>query len=111
MGTKSRASEPLSALHRFFKNVGRREMLMEFAGPSKDAHMMAMEMPRVLDHFLHRFEMRRVKGPEPEDGDGPVNADAASHEPGFISVLTGCQEPLRCPDESNSGKNTGRTRR
>ena len=69
-----RASE---RLRRFFKSVGRREFLMEFGGPSKDAQMMAMEMPIMLDHFIHRFEMRRLKGPESSDSDSGASSDSA----------------------------------
>jgi hypothetical protein len=63
----------MERLRRLFKNVGRREFMMEFAGPSKDAHMMAMEMPRMLDHFMHRFEMRRLKGASSDDGDSTIS--------------------------------------
>jgi hypothetical protein len=43
----------------------------EFAGSSKEAHMMMMELPMMLDHFLHRFEARRLKGSPEAGGDEP----------------------------------------
>jgi hypothetical protein len=64
-------------LRRFFKNVSRREIMMEFACPSKEAHMIAMEMPRMLEHFLHRFELRKLKGPEDGEGAGGPAAESA----------------------------------
>jgi hypothetical protein len=60
----------IERLRKVFRNLGRRDFIMEFSGHSKDVHMMMMEMPRIMDHFLHRFEMRRVKGPEIHEEDG-----------------------------------------
>jgi hypothetical protein len=76
-GDLKSSQRAIERLRRFFKNINRREFMMEFAGPSKDAHMMAMEMPRMLDHFMHRFEMRRLKGPDADDGDAGISSDAA----------------------------------
>jgi hypothetical protein len=44
---------------------------MEFAGSSKEEHMMMMELPMMLDHFLHRFEGRRLKGSGQVETDEP----------------------------------------
>ena len=63
-GDLKSSQRAIERLRRFFKNIGRRDFMMEFAGPSKEAHMMAMEMPRMLDHFIHRFEMRRLNAPD-----------------------------------------------
>ena len=62
-GDPKSSQRAMERLRRFLKNIGRREFMMEFGGPSKEAHMMAMEVPRMLDHFLHRFGMRRISGP------------------------------------------------
>ena len=44
-------------LRRIISNIARRDVMFELAGPSKDAHVVMMELPRVLDHMLHRLEM------------------------------------------------------
>lgn len=44
---------------------------MEEFGGSKDAHMMMMELPSMLDHMLHRIEARRIRiatGAEASEG-------------------------------------------
>jgi hypothetical protein len=56
----------IERLRRLLKTFGRREIMMEFTGPSKEAHMLAMEMPRLLDHFLHRLEARTLPAPDSE---------------------------------------------
>lgn len=76
-GDLKSSQRAIERLRRFFKNVSRREIMMEFAGPSKEAHMIAMEVPRMLDHFLHRFEMRKLKAPDDGEGDGGPSAEAA----------------------------------
>ncbi len=58
----------IERLRRFFKSIGRREFMIELAGPSKESHIMAMEMHRALDHFIHRFERGRIK-PADDDED------------------------------------------
>jgi TIR domain-containing protein len=68
-GDVKSAQRAIERLRRFLKGLGRRDFMMEFAGPSKEAHMMAMEMPRMLDHFMHRLEMRRISAPDNIDGD------------------------------------------
>lgn len=74
-----RAGDPKSSrraverLRRFLKSIGRREFMLEFAGPSKEAHMLVMELPRMLDHALHRLEIRReskqIDAEEPNEVD------------------------------------------
>ncbi len=63
----------IDRLRRLTRDLGRRDFMFELA-PSKEVHMMAMEMPRMLDHFLHRFEMRRSRPPDDAAGE---NASAA----------------------------------
>lgn len=75
-GDRKSSHRAMERLRRVFKSVGRGEFMMEFAGPSKDAHMMAMEMPRMLDHFMRRFEMRRLKGNESSDSDSAVSNES-----------------------------------
>lgn len=68
-GDAKSSQRAIERLRRLLKNVGRREFFMDFVGPSKDAHMMAMEMPRLLEHFLHRFGSRRISAPDAGDVD------------------------------------------
>ncbi|MGA9668912.1 MAG: toll/interleukin-1 receptor domain-containing protein [Terracidiphilus sp.] len=63
-GDLKSSQRAIERMRRFLKNIGRREFMMEFGGSSKEAHMMAMEIPRVLDHFLHRVRVRRINGPD-----------------------------------------------
>jgi hypothetical protein len=74
-GDVKSAQKAIERLRRFLKSIGRREFMMEFAGPSKEAHMMAMEMPRMLDHFMHRFEMRRISSPGNNEADSAGAAE------------------------------------
>jgi len=61
-------------LRRIISNIARRDVMFELAGPSKDAHVVMMELPRVLDHMLHRLEMRMIK---PLSDNAPIgNSDA-----------------------------------
>jgi hypothetical protein len=53
----------IGRLRRMLKMLGRGSKFDEFGGSSKEAHMLMMELPMVLDHFLHRVEMRRLKRP------------------------------------------------
>lgn len=76
-GDVKSSQRAVERLRRFFKTLERRGFMMEFGGQSKDAHMMAMEMPRVLDHFMHRFEKRRIKGPDSTDGAADILDDSA----------------------------------
>jgi hypothetical protein len=75
-GDPRNAQRAFERLRRVFKNIGRRDLLMEFAGPSKEAHMMAMEMPRMLDHFLHRFEKRSLRPSEDTEDKGGVISES-----------------------------------
>jgi hypothetical protein len=68
-GDVKSSQRAIERLRRFLKALGRRDFMMDFVGPSKEAHMMAMEMPRMLDHFIHRLEMRRIGAPDHTDSD------------------------------------------
>jgi len=61
-GDQKAAQRAIERLRRVTKALGRGPLMEELAGPSKEAHMMMMELPMMLDHFLHRFEVRRLKG-------------------------------------------------
>jgi hypothetical protein len=61
-GDPKAAQKAIERLRRVTKALGRGPFLEEFGGASKEAHMMMMDLPMVLDHFLHRFEARRLKG-------------------------------------------------
>jgi TIR domain len=75
-GDAKSAQRAIERLRHFFKNMMGRDMMMEFMGPSEEAHMMMMEMPRMLDHLLHRFERRRLKPPS-NPGDGADSSEQA----------------------------------
>jgi hypothetical protein len=74
-GDMKSSQRAIERLRRVVKSIGRRGFMLEFAGPSKEAHMMAMEMPRMLDHFMHSFEMRRIGAPDNIDGDSANAAE------------------------------------
>ena len=58
-GGDSKATQrAIERLRRMTKMLDRGPFMEEFAG-SKEAHMMLMELPRMLDHLLHRIETRR----------------------------------------------------
>jgi hypothetical protein len=61
-GDSKTAQRAIERLRRVMKSLGRGPFMEEFAGPSKEAHMLMMELPMMFDHFLHRFEARRLKG-------------------------------------------------
>jgi hypothetical protein len=67
-GDAKAAQKAIERLRRVTRAMGRDPFMEEMMGPSsKEAHMMMMELPMMLDHFLHRFEKRRLKGaPESE---------------------------------------------
>lgn len=58
----------IERLRRLMKAFSRGPLMEEVAG-SKEAHMMMMELPMMLDHFLHRFESRRLKAPGEKESD------------------------------------------
>lgn len=41
------------------KTIGRSALMEEFAGSSRETHMMMLEIPMVFDRLLHRYEKRR----------------------------------------------------
>jgi hypothetical protein len=61
-GDDKDAQRAIDRLRRVTRALGRGPFMEEFIGGSKEAHMMMMEMPMMLDHFLHRFETRRLRG-------------------------------------------------
>lgn len=63
------AERAIERLRRVTKVMGRGLFMEEFAGGSKETHMMMQEMPMMLDHFLRRFEARRSKGASVSDAD------------------------------------------
>ncbi len=69
-GDPKAAQRAIERLRRMTKILGRGPFIEEFGG-SKEAHMMMMELPRTLDHLLHRMESRRLKLPASADtGEG-----------------------------------------
>lgn len=62
-GDTKAGQKAIERLRRVTKAMGRGPFMEEMlGGGSKEAHMMMMELPMMLDHFLHRFERRRLKG-------------------------------------------------
>jgi TIR domain len=61
-GDLKAAQRAIERLRRVTKSLGRGPFMEELAGSSKDAHMLMMELPMMLDHFLLRFETRRQRG-------------------------------------------------
>lgn len=59
-GDAKAAQRAVERLRRATKMLRRGPFMEEFAG-SKEAHMMIMELPSMLDHLLHRFESRRPR--------------------------------------------------
>jgi hypothetical protein len=76
-GDPKSSQRTIERLRRFLKNIGRRdEFMLDFSGPSKEAHIIAMEMPRMLEHILRRFEVRKIAVQDTIDGDGANTGDA-----------------------------------
>ncbi|MEO5363467.1 MAG: toll/interleukin-1 receptor domain-containing protein [Magnetococcus sp. DMHC-8] len=68
-------------LHRVTRAFGRGPFMKEFSGSSKEAHMMMMELPMILDRFLHRFTARRSKVlPDPDR----INSEESFEVPTFL---------------------------
>jgi len=61
-GDPKAAQKAIDRLRRVLKVFRRGPFMEEFGGFSKEAHIMAMELPMMLDNFLHRYEGRRLKG-------------------------------------------------
>src|SRR6185312_1941426 len=69
-GDAKAAQKAIERLRRVTRVMGRGPFMEEMlGGSSKEAHMMMMELPMMLDHFLHRFERRRLKGTPDAEGD------------------------------------------
>jgi len=73
-GDPKSSQRAIDRLRRFLKNIRRRDFMLDFMGEDKEAHMLAMEMPMMLDHFLHRFASRRLGGPSSPETD-EISAD------------------------------------
>jgi hypothetical protein len=63
-GDAKAAQRAIERLRRVTKALARGPFVEEFLGPSKEGHMIMMELPMMLDHFLHRFEARRLRSIE-----------------------------------------------
>jgi len=74
-GDSTAAKRTMERLRRVTKAIGRGPFMEEFGGSSREAHMMMMELPRMLEHFLHRFEVRRLKSTS--EGDAPESDEPA----------------------------------
>jgi hypothetical protein len=55
------------------KMLGRGPLLEKFGG-SKETHMM-MELPRALEHLLHRLESLSLRSPPAVDADKKLESD------------------------------------
>lgn len=72
-GDPRAAQKAIERLRRVSKSITH-GTFMEFAGSSKEEHMMMIELPRMLDHFLRRFETRRLRDSAEATDDGPEKA-------------------------------------
>lgn len=68
-GDPRTAQKAIERLRRVIKYSARGPLMEEFGFSSKEAHMMMVELPMILDHFLHRYETRRLKGALDEDSE------------------------------------------
>ena len=66
-GDQQEAKRTMERFRRMTKALGRGPFMEEFLGSSREAHMMMMELPQMLDRFLHRFETRRLKSAGDDD--------------------------------------------
>ena len=57
-GDPKAASIARHRLRRFTKGFRRGPMMEMFEPSSKEAHILMMELPMMLEHFLHRYEDR-----------------------------------------------------
>ncbi len=57
----------IERLRRLLRNLRRNDFMMEFGDHSKEAHMFLMELPRMIDRLLHRFDHRGTKLPEGQE--------------------------------------------
>lgn len=75
-GDAKAGQKAIERVRRVTKVMGRGPFMEDMlGGGSKEAHMMMMELPRMLDHFLHRFERRRLKGASESETDEPQASD------------------------------------
>lgn len=71
-GDVKATQKAIERLRRVTRAMGRGPLMEEMAGgSSKESHMIMMELPMMLDHFLRRFESRRLKGAPDVEGDEP----------------------------------------
>lgn len=80
-GDLKSSQRAIERLRRLVKGLGRRELIYELAGPSEEAHMLAMEMPRMLDHLLHRLESRRTSVADSEERGSTGTGEEPKGEP------------------------------
>jgi hypothetical protein len=75
-GDAKAAQKAIERLRRVTRVMGRGPFMEEMlGGSSKEAHMMMMELPMMLDHFLHRFERRRLKGAQESDSESEIPSE------------------------------------
>jgi len=63
-GDQKSSQRAVERLRRSIKNYGRSDLMFELEGSSKEAQILTMELPMVLDRFLLRLERRRITGPD-----------------------------------------------
>jgi hypothetical protein len=68
-GDAKAARKAIERLHRLTRVIGRGPFMDEMMGPSKEAHMIARELPMMLDHMVHSWESRRLKS----SGEAPAD--------------------------------------
>lgn len=70
-GDTKAAQKAIDRLRRVTRAMGHHPFMDEIIMGSRDkeSHMLMMELPMMLDHFLHRFERRQLKGSSSSETD------------------------------------------
>jgi hypothetical protein len=77
LGDAKATQKALERLRRVIKVMGRGPFMDDFMHESKEMHMVMRELPMMLDHFLHRFELRLRPGESAESA-GPEGTSAST---------------------------------
>jgi len=60
-GDQKSAQRSIERLRQVLKRLGREPFMEAFVGSSKESHILMMEVPMMLDHFLHRLGTRYLR--------------------------------------------------
>jgi len=68
-GDSKSATRAMERLRRVVRALDRGPFWEELAASSKESHMVMMELPRMIDHLLHRFETRHLRRSDESEDD------------------------------------------